>query len=458
MGIVYRAEDRMLKRPVAIKEIVFPARIPEEELEALRERALREARAAARLTHPSAVMIYDAVEEDESIFVVMELVPGSPLDERVKRDGPLDVSDTGRIALDLIGVLELAHSAGIVHRDVKPGNVMTPDGGPAKLADFGIASVQDDPKITTTGLILGSPSYMAPEQATGTQSIPATDAWGLGATMYFALEGKPPFDRGDAIPTLASVVKDDPPRPVRSGTLEPIVMSLLEKDPARRATLADARTAIEDAIGTREPVVETQKVEPPSMPSASRGSRRLVPLLVVSVIAAMLAAFAFLGPDDKEPPPQQDEESEQSAIPADWVSYQDPETGYRLMHPSDWEVEQIDTRTDFQDPTTGAYLRVDWTDSPGSDPVAAWDSLEDSFATTHDDYEQIRIDHATYKGFDAAEWEFTYTDSGAALHALDLGFITEQYGFALFFQTHAEDWESMQDEFEAFKESFEPPG
>jgi len=206
----------------------------EEERRPAQARVLREARAAARLNHPAAVTLYDVVRDRGGTFIVMELVEAPTLAELVRADGPLPPGRVAGIGAQVAGALEAAHAAGIVHRDVKPANVMVPERGMAKLADFGIASLQGDPQLTSTGLVIGSPAYMAPEQAKGEESGPAADFWALGATLFYAVEGEPPFDRGTSIATLAAVVNDPPREPRRAGALAPLVSALLAKDPNAR--------------------------------------------------------------------------------------------------------------------------------------------------------------------------------------------------------------------------------
>jgi eukaryotic-like serine/threonine-protein kinase len=236
MGVVWRAQDAVLGREVAIKEVVFPATMPEQERGPARARVMREARAAARLNHPAAVTLYDVVQDQGGTFIVMELVSAPTLAELVREQGPLPVERVAEIGAQVAGALEAAHAAGIVHRDVKPGNVMVPEAGTAKLADFGIASLQGDPQLTSTGLVIGSPAYMAPEQAKGEASGPPADFWALGGTMFYAVEGEPPFDRGTSIATLAAVVNDPPRHPRRAGPLTSLLTALLDKDPTSRPT------------------------------------------------------------------------------------------------------------------------------------------------------------------------------------------------------------------------------
>ena len=234
MGVVWRGQDRVLDRPVAVNEVFPPPGLFGDERNAVKARVLREARAAARLGHPGVITVFDLVEEEDRIFIVMEFVPGPSLEELVIREGPLAPAVVADVGLQILDVLEVAHASGIIHRDVKPGNILIIAEGRAKLGDFGIASIAGDPKLTVTGMVLGSPSFMAPEQAKGEDVGPATDLWGLGASLYFATEGHPPFRKNQPIPTLAAVMQEDPVPPERSDGLRPALLSLLAKDPAAR--------------------------------------------------------------------------------------------------------------------------------------------------------------------------------------------------------------------------------
>ncbi|HET7516385.1 MAG TPA: serine/threonine-protein kinase, partial [Actinomycetes bacterium] len=239
MGVVWRATDTLLGRQVALKEVDLP-RGGVGDRESLRARVTREARAAARLSHPGVVTVYDIAHDGDRDFIVMELVPAPTLEELVRSEGPLPPERVARLGLGLLDALEAAHRAGIVHRDLKPKNVMVREDGATKLADFGIASVQGDPRLTATGLVVGSPAYMAPEQVEAEPVSPATDLWALGATLWFAVEGQPPFGGGE-FQTLSAIVNGQPRRPERLGPLTPVLARLLVKDPAGRAAPAQLR-------------------------------------------------------------------------------------------------------------------------------------------------------------------------------------------------------------------------
>lgn len=240
MGTVWSAHDEVLGRPVAIKEVLLPPGIPQAEADALRERSLREARAIAALSHPNVVTLYDVASEGAAPFVVMELVASASLAELL-RAGALPPRQVVAIGAAVAAALQAAHAAGITHRDVKPGNVLMAHDGRIKLTDFGIARNRGDQTLTATGLMLGSPAYIAPEIASGGPVNPASDLWGLGATLFAAVEGRPPYDAGTAMATVAAVVRGEVPRPSCTGALAEVIHGLMVKDPARRMPLSRVR-------------------------------------------------------------------------------------------------------------------------------------------------------------------------------------------------------------------------
>ncbi|MCP2168445.1 serine/threonine-protein kinase [Goodfellowiella coeruleoviolacea] len=261
MGTVWRAWDTVLERSVAVKEVVLPPELGRSDAAATREKVLREARLAARLSHPGAVTVFDAVESHGQVFIVMELVRAVTLHELVGQRGPLPVATVADIGLRVLDVLVAAHQLGIVHRDVKPGNIMVADGGAVKLADFGIARLDDGSTATVASLLLGSPAFMAPEHIRGS-AVPASDFWSLGATLYFAVEGVSPFQRETAGASLAAVLAEPPPPPTRAGpVLGPLLLSLLVPAAENRPTAPEiqarlAAAAIEQAgDGPTVPVV-----------------------------------------------------------------------------------------------------------------------------------------------------------------------------------------------------------
>jgi eukaryotic-like serine/threonine-protein kinase len=234
MGTVWRAHDVVLTRDVAVKEIIWPPLSSEAEHETARRRAVREAQMAAQLWHPNVVGIYDIVEEDDRPWIVMEFLPYRSLRDIVRQDGPLPPSRAAELGTGVLAALRAAHREGILHRDVKPGNILAGSDGRVVLTDFGIARAAGSPTLTTSGVLIGSPSYIAPERALGGHGGPASDLWGLGASLYTAVEGRPPFEREGALPSLTAVVADEPDPAVNAGPLWPLISGLLTKDPGLR--------------------------------------------------------------------------------------------------------------------------------------------------------------------------------------------------------------------------------
>ena len=244
MGTVWRATDQVLARDVAVKEVRLPDLMPARDRAILRERTLREARVSAKLSHPGVVTVHDVIEADGTPWIVMELVIARSLERVLAEDGPLPPRRVAETGLMLLGALASAHAAGIVHRDVKPGNVLLTRDGRAVLTDFGIAAVDGDPALTQTGMVVGTPGFCAPERIRGVPASPASDLWSLGATLYAAVEGRGPFDgHGSPMAVLASIVHSDPPPARLAGPLGGVIEALMSKDPAQRPDAAPGRTA-----------------------------------------------------------------------------------------------------------------------------------------------------------------------------------------------------------------------
>ncbi|WP_018505396.1 serine/threonine-protein kinase [Parafrankia discariae] len=252
-GIVREGEDLLLRRPVAIKQVRLPPLASETEREIIGERVLREARAAARLRHPGLVAVYDVIDAEDSPWIVMELVDGRSLAEEIRASGRLAPAWVARIGVSLAYALEAAHRAGVVHRDVKPGNVLLTADGQARLTDFGIAVSEGDATLTSTGMVVGSPAYIPPERARGARVGVPGDVWGLGATLFTAVEGEAPYAGEGALATLAAIIQDRR-RPSRyAGPLQDVISQLLDPDPARRPSLARARVELRRIAATAEP-------------------------------------------------------------------------------------------------------------------------------------------------------------------------------------------------------------
>ncbi|PSJ26783.1 hypothetical protein B7P34_21055, partial [Streptosporangium nondiastaticum] len=240
MGVVWRARDEVLDREVAVKEVRAPAGLLDHEIRQLYVRLEREARAAARIAHPHVVTVFDVASDEGRPWIVMELVRGLSLADALQAEGPLPPAHAAHIGAGVLAALRGAHAAGVLHRDVKPGNVLLANDGRVVLTDFGIATVEGSSALTRTGELVGSPEFLAPERALGHPPGPASDLWSLGVTLYATVEGVSPFRQDTPLSTMRAVVDQQLPAPVRAGALAPVLEGLLRKDPALRLGAAEA--------------------------------------------------------------------------------------------------------------------------------------------------------------------------------------------------------------------------
>ncbi|MFF9283711.1 serine/threonine-protein kinase [Streptomyces griseosporeus] len=253
MGRVWRAHDELLHRAVAIKELTAALYVSESERGVLLARTRAEARAAARINHSAVVTVHDVLEHDGRPWIVMELVEGRSLADAVKEQGRVEPAEAARIGLWVLRALRAAHSAGVLHRDVKPGNVLLGHDGRVLLTDFGIAQIEGDTTITRTGEVVGSVDYLAPERVRGHDPGPSSDLWALGATLYTAVEGRSPFRRTSPLSTMQAVVEEEATDPRYAGPLAPVISGLLRKDPAARPDAAETEQMLAEAAEGRTP-------------------------------------------------------------------------------------------------------------------------------------------------------------------------------------------------------------
>ncbi|WP_156325990.1 serine/threonine protein kinase [Nonomuraea sp. SBT364] len=273
MGMVWHAHDVLLARDVAVKELILPFGLDHAGKQVAHRRMLREARSAARLTHPGIVTVHDVVEEDGRPWIVMELVRAWSLEQAVRQSGPLPVIQATEIGIRVLDALRHAHSAGILHRDIKPGNVLLTSDR-VVLTDFGIAAIEGDVTITQTGLLMGSPAYIPPERLSGQPLTQAADLWSFGATLYAAVEGRPPYEGPDAIAVLGTVLTQEPNPPQRAGALRPVIDGLLRKNPAERLTSDQVVEQLEQVLranGSARPRVPDVPPPPPLPPDPGSG-------------------------------------------------------------------------------------------------------------------------------------------------------------------------------------------
>lgn len=319
MGTVWDAYDTVLHRRVAIKQVHLPQGMPAAEMQQISRRTLREARAVAGLSHPHVITLYDILTLDTGPVIVMELMAARTLADLLEQDGRLDDAAAAVVGRAVADGLLAAHQGGITHRDVKPANVLIGDDGRIKLTDFGIARSVTEQTMTATGMVLGSPAYISPEVAAGRPAGPAADAWGLGALLFAAVEGRPPYDRGAPIATMTAVVNDPVPPHPHAGRLGPIIDALLVKEPSRRMPLPRVLAILTQLAGN------TTLPAPTAVPPGPRGGREAVqrpdaapregPLRSLAP-GAVPAAAAATTPSTPPPPWAQADAANLPALPA----------------------------------------------------------------------------------------------------------------------------------------------
>jgi hypothetical protein len=420
MGAVYRCVDERLGREVAVKQV---GRMPGESVTD-QARALREARSSAALNHPNVVAAYDAVAEGDHVWLVMEYVPGRTLAQILREDGPLPPLRAARIGAQVADGLAAAHRRGTVHRDVKPGNVLVAEGDRAKISDFGIARTAGDPSLTQSGILTGTPAYFAPEVARGGDPGPASDVWALGATVFAAVEGHPPYDDNpNSLALLATIASEEPPTPAHAGPLAGPIGRMLDRDPGSRWSMVDVAHALHriheqaPADDTREetralaaPVpaesppapAAPERREPTPVPAAGTSRRRggRVALLVaglVALLAVAIGALVLLG-DEPGGAPAADEETTDAPTRDD--SPAEPESSATNGSPS---VEQGGANA-------GGGGRVAFVE----DYYAALpDDTEDGYSRLAPSYRDD-LSYEDYEGFWSTVGEVTVQDSSPA--------------------------------------------
>ncbi|MFF3815947.1 serine/threonine-protein kinase [Streptomyces bluensis] len=330
MGTVWRAKDETVDREVAVKEPRVPDHLPDRERSKVFERMRREARAAARLDHPAVVNVHDVAVVDGQPWIVMELVQGRSLGA-VLKEGTLGVRDAAKIGLEVLGALEAAHAAGILHRDVKPDNVLLGRHDRVVLTDFGIAQIEGETNLTDTGSFVGSPEYIAPERVLGQRPGPASDLWSLGVVLYAATEGVSPFRRTNTPATLQSVLNSMPAAPASApGPLAEVINGLLNKDSARRPTADRVRALLEEAA--RPPAPEPTQVVQLSGPGGKgvRIGRKALSGLGAAVVAAAVAACVVIADPFAGP------------LPEGWKTRAQTKLGVTLGVPADYQETKPD--------------------------------------------------------------------------------------------------------------------
>ncbi|MFF5155240.1 serine/threonine-protein kinase [Streptomyces sp. NPDC000348] len=473
MGRVWRAHDEVLHRAVAIKELTAALYVSDSEQAMLLARTRAEARAAARINHSAVVTVHDVLEHDGRPWIVMELVEGHSLADAVKERERVDPREATRIGLWVLRALRAAHTAGVLHRDVKPGNVLLARDGRVLLTDFGIAQIDGDTAITRTGEVVGSVDYLAPERVRGHDPGPSSDLWALGATLYTAVEGRSPFRRTSPLTTMQAVVEEEAEEPRHAGPLAPVISALLHKDPATRPDADRAEQMLAEAAEGRRPpaaqeYVPTRAVDahvplpyetrpeavpqvphPSSYPQHPQGGptavqqsygppaaapRRRVRGRVVALVVALAAIIGggtavllqqgdrggtTAGPSPtatstSTPGPTEAGETESpGGLPEGWVRRSDP-YGFSIALPGDdWERVVFDEATRQVDYTPDGgehFIRIAVDDSPDfDDPYEHLRDLDQQIGQRLVGYERIVLDRRVYRDRESARLEYGWT-------------------------------------------------
>ncbi|MFI1398875.1 serine/threonine-protein kinase [Streptomyces sp. NPDC020681] len=455
MGTVWRADDELLGRRVAVKELHL-----EEDSGSGRSSSpytsaaapLREARAIARVKHPHVIVVHDVVVDDGRPYIVMELVDGGSLADRLSRRGPVDAAEAARIGLALLGALRAAHELGVLHRDLKPANVLLEEAtGRVVLTDFGIARFAGSTTITETGSFVGSPEYTAPERMQGVTAGPESDLWSLGVLLCAAVAGQSPFRRDSLGGILHAVVEDEIRPPAQAAPLRPLVLGLLERDPERRLDASEAERLLRTYVTTGSvPMLPEQPTGPQDMPrtpvqepAAKPSPRRRTPLLVAAAVVAALAgaggAVALLmdngadaaGPSATGSPsstaPVRTTQSPATTptptptvtvttsatvvnrppAPAGYASVADPD-GFALAVPEGFVRSEDDKRVYYMDADKAIRIGIRLQQPVPGGPLGSMRRSDADGPNTNPGYRDGKVTETTHNGLSAALWEFTW--------------------------------------------------
>ncbi|MDT9697827.1 serine/threonine-protein kinase [Streptomyces sp. P17] len=516
MGRVWRAHDEVLHRAVAIKELTAAHFVSDSDQERLLARTRAEARAAARINHSAVVTVHDVLDHDARPWIVMELVEGHSLADAVKERGRVEPREAARIGLWVLRALRAAHSAGVLHRDVKPGNVLLGDDGRVLLTDFGIAQIEGDTTITRTGEVVGSVDYLAPERIRGHDPGPASDLWALGATLYTAVEGRSPFRRTSPLGTMQAVVEEEAAAPVNAGALGPVLAALMRKDPAERPSAAQAEQMLAEAAGrpssaaqsyalagqagydatetgtgtgTRAKTAAATPYRPVTIgpvPVPPKRHRLRTFALVVALAAivggAVAVALQQFGtgssgdsasvsptptPSASAPP---SDDGGQGAVPAGWERRNDP-VGFSISLPKGWKrsvsIDQDGLQQVDYSPDNGKHLvRVAVDTAPDfSTSYEHMSNLDQKWLSQRlRDYKRLSLKEELFRDLPGARWEYTWNALAkdgphyfpGPYRAIDVGYMnSDGTEYAIYASSPADDWATTRKQFDWILRGFQ---
>ncbi|GAB2625439.1 hypothetical protein Aab01nite_85510 [Paractinoplanes abujensis] len=467
MGRVWRAQDELLQRVVAVKEITVPSTA------LLATQTMREARAAARLDHPGVISVYDVVWQQDRSWLVMEYVASRSLQEVIKDDGPLSPRQTARLGLRVLSALRSAHAAGVLHRDVKPGNVLLAADGRIVLTDFGLA-VMGDRESGAPDPLLGSPHYVAPEQLRGQETGTPADLWSLGATLWTAVEGQPPFIRDDVQAALQALLNDAPGPPRRAGPLTDLLLALLDKDPDHRPDAERTAAWLETVAGEARPAGIAFTPVARGIATVTPRRRRPRAAAVAGLSLALLVtgggAYAARSSQRAEPPRPEAVQTAAAAptpragdlcgldadrrvvtaatthvpagLPRGWIWSRDP-AGFALAVPAGWQRSTSGNEVCFGDAAGLRAFKVTQSPVRTRQPLAYWQAREADGGLPG--YQRISMGVLLLKR-GGADWEYTWQpDSDTRLHERRILIATSNdQSYLLRWTTAGADWARAQ--------------
>ncbi|MEU9301488.1 serine/threonine-protein kinase [Streptomyces sp. NPDC048269] len=513
MGKVWRAHDELLHRTVAVKELTAGLYVAQADRDVMHARTQKEARAAARIQHPAVVVVHDVLEHDDRPWIVMEYIDGPSLADAAKAAGRIEPREAARIGLHVLGALRAAHAVGVLHRDVKPGNVLLAKDGRVLLTDFGIAAIEGDSSITRTGEIVGSIDYLAPERVTGGTPGTASDLWSLGATLYTAVEARSPFRRTSPISSLQAVVNDEPPALRQAGALGPVITALLRKDPQERPTAPEAERMLLEAMEGRAPkaaqaYVPTRAVtseelapaqerpEAPAHPAPVVDLAATAPLpdsggqggpggpagpvpapaeapssgwvkraAAVALVAALLGGggvFAVLKyTGEKGDDADKTASAPDQRPPAGYTEVVDP-TGFTLFVPDGWTRQMNGDQIDYTPDNGNHFIRIAVDSTPDYvNPLAHLLDLEKQ-VQKRTDYKKQWLNQNTFRDSTrAALWDFSWTEKqnhpGPRRAKEQMYIAPDGTEYAVYMSSPAADWATTQQHFDIVLSGWEPP-
>ncbi|MEW2582564.1 serine/threonine-protein kinase [Streptomyces virginiae] len=517
MGKVWRAHDELLHRTVAVKELTAGLYVTQADRDVMHARTQKEARAAARIQHPAVVTVHDVLEHDDRPWIVMEYIDGPSLADAAKAAGRIEPREAARIGLHVLGALRAAHAVGVLHRDVKPGNVLLAKDGRVLLTDFGIAAIEGDSSITRTGEIVGSIDYLAPERVTGGIPDPSSDLWSLGATLYTAVEARSPFRRTSPISSMQAVVNDEPPALRQAGVLGPVITSLLRKDPTERPSAEEAERMLLEAMEGREPkaaqayvptrAVTSEELAPaqerPEEQAPQEEVAQTAPLLepavsgtvaapvpadrdggwlkraaVVALVAALLGGggvFGILkytagsgdGGQDRVASSTGGQSGDEGkpqapAPPAGYKKVVDPLAGFTLFVPEGWTRKANGDQIDYTPDDGKHFVRIAADPTPDyRDPLAHLLDLETQ-VSKRTDYKKVRLNQNTFRDSTrAALWDFTYTEKqnhpGPRRAKEQMYIAPDGTEYAIYISSPVASWATTEQQFDVVLSGWEPP-